>query len=54
MQLFDKGQKTPLEEHLKAALTADSSFQSNQRQLQGVAMTAGKNYFYLAKITALA
>ena len=40
--------KTPLDESLKAAHTADSSFQSKQWKLHGSAVTTRLNYFYLA------
>ena len=39
---------TPLDKRLKAAVIADSSFQSKQWQLQGVAVAARKSYFFHA------
>ena len=47
--------KFQLDKHFKEAVTADSSFQSKQWQLQDVAVTARSNHFYIAmiKITIL-
>ena len=40
--------KGALDKRLKAAVTADSGFQSPQSEPQGVAVTARYNLFYLA------
>ena len=40
--------KDPIRGAFKAALTADSSFQSKQWQVLGLTFTARYNYFYLA------